>query len=213
MAAPATKAEQQAFIDKMLKAIKKQRTLYGLFPSVIIAQAALESGWGKSKLSNPYNNFFGIKASATQYSDAWNPRTGRTVNLNTLEYDNGYNSQVATWRVYNSAADSVKDRNALVANNSRYAAALKAATPRQQIAALKAGGYATEPNYVERVMSIVNSNSLTDYDTPEPETEQPETEQPAQTEKKNRLAVIIPLAVAVALLVAVVVLIIKTNKK
>ena len=170
MAAPATKAEQAAFIEKMIAAIKAQPTLYGLYPSVIIAQAALESGWGKSELSK-YNNLFGVKASATQYSDAWVPNSSRTVNLRTKEYDNGYNSQVATWRVYDSIADSITDRNALVATNPHYSAALKVATPEQQIQALKDGGYATEPDYVRRILSVINSNNLEQYDTITPQGE------------------------------------------
>lgn len=214
MAAPATKAEQAAFIEKMIAAIKAQPTLYGLLPSVIVAQAALESGWGKSELSR-YNNLFGVKASPTQYSAAWNPQSSRTVNLRTKEYDNGYNSEVATWRVYDTIADSITDRNALVATNPRYSAALKVATPEQQIQALKDGGYATEPDYVRRVLSVINSSDLQQYDTIEPESEKPMPALRFAFKNSNSKAAIIAVSVAVvvAVVVTIAVILIKKRKK
>lgn len=160
----ANQAEKSAFVSRIWEAVQAQPSLYGLFPSVIIAQAALESGWGTSRLSAEYNNYFGVKASPTQYSSAWNPQTSPTVNLATEEYDNGYNPTVATWRAYSSPADSLRDRNALLATNPRYSSALKATTPQQQVEAMKAGGYATDPDYVSKIMATINSNDLTKYD-------------------------------------------------
>ena len=160
----ANKAEKSAFVSRIWEAVQAQPSLYGLFPSVIIAQAALESAWGSSELSN-HNNYFGVKASETQYSPAWIPSKSRTVELPTKEYKNGkYITVMAKWRVYDNVTDSIRDRNALVATNNRYADARKAATPLDQITAMKAGGYATDPDYVSKIMATINSNDLTKYD-------------------------------------------------
>lgn len=158
-------AQKSEFIDRAWKAVQSQPSLGGLFPSVIIAQAALESAWGQSRLAADYNNYFGVKASSTQYSPAWNPKTSPSVNLDTLEYSNGYNTENATWRVYKSLADSMRDRNALVSTNPRYASALVADSPRKQVEAMKSGGYATDPKYVDKIMATIQSNNLTQYDS------------------------------------------------
>ena len=64
-------ADKQEFIRQMEEAIRQQPDFHGLFPSVMIAQAALESGWGESGLSKKYNNYFGVKASAVRFSSAY----------------------------------------------------------------------------------------------------------------------------------------------
>lgn len=200
----ASSSDKQFFILQMRKAVEAQPSLYGLFPSVIIAQAALESGWGTSRLSAEYNNYFGVKASPTQYSSAWNPQTSPTVNLATEEYDNGYNPTVATWRVYSSPADSLRDRNALLATNPRYSSALKATTPQQQVEAMKVGGYATDPDYVQKVMNTIASNNLTQYDRTYSELmhRTPETATTGRTRNRRKpfaLMIVVLLIVVVAL--------------
>lgn len=131
--------------------------LQGLFPSVIIAQAALESNWGKSTLAAKYNNLFGVKVGSS-----WK---GKSVNMNTREVLSGKDVVVSSnFRVYPSVQDSILDRNRLITGLSRYGAALSAATPEDQIRAIQAGGYATSPNYADTIISIINQNSLKDWD-------------------------------------------------
>ena len=72
----ATPAQVDAFITKMTPAILADTSKYGLYPSIQMAQAALESGWGLSQLSTQANNFFGVKG-------AYN---GQSVTMKTIEY-------------------------------------------------------------------------------------------------------------------------------
>ena len=152
----ATTSEKQAFIDRVWQAIAGEN-LGGLFPSILIAQAALESGWGKSVLAYKYNNYFGIKAGSS-----WK---GKSVNMSTQEVVNGQTvSTTSNFRVYDSLIDSIRDRNKLLTANSRYAAALKAGSPEEQISAIKAAGYATATNYVSSVLAIVEQYDLKKFD-------------------------------------------------
>lgn len=152
----ANASQKLAFIHKVWTNIAGL-DLQGLFPSVLIAQAALESGWGQSELATKYNNLFGVKKGSS-----W---TGRTVNLPTREVINGVSQTVrADFRVYPSWMASIADRNKLLLTLKRYANVRSAATPQAQIEALKAAGYATGENYVSSLMNTINANSLTRYD-------------------------------------------------
>jgi flagellum-specific peptidoglycan hydrolase FlgJ len=133
----------------------KEVNLKGSHPSVVIAQGAVESNWGRSDLAKKYNNYFGIKAGSK-----W---TGSVVNLQTGEVYNGQSVNVMSWfRVYDSMEESLRDRIELLTNN--YQSALSASTPEQELQALQAGGYATSTTYVSTVMSVIESNNLTIYD-------------------------------------------------
>lgn len=159
-------ADKQKFIQAMVEAIGQQPDFHGLFPSVMIAQGALESGWGESGLARNYNNYFGVKASSTKFSDAWDPKKDQSVNVKTSEYlDGGWNNDYRdNFRVYRSMADSLRDRNAMLSRAPRYAAALKAATPDEQARLMWEAGYATDPDYVGKIVSIINANGLRQYD-------------------------------------------------
>jgi len=151
----ATAQQKVAFIDRVWTEIKGEN-MDGFFPSVLIAQAALESNWGLSSLAAKYNNYFGIKAGSS-----W---TGQTVNMKTNEVFNGLNTTISSdFRVYNSLLDSVRDRNKLL-STSRYAAVKQAQTPLEQIQAIKNSGYATALNYVNSIVSTINANSLLKFD-------------------------------------------------
>jgi len=152
----ATTTEKAAFITRVWNEIKGEE-MTGFFPSVLIAQAALESNWGQSQLAAKYNNYFGIKAGSS-----W---TGKTVNMSTNEVFNGMNTTInSNFRVYNSLLDSIRDRNNLL-STSRYASVKQAQTPQAQAEAIKASGYATALNYVSAIMSTINANNLTNFDT------------------------------------------------
>ena len=161
----ATAAQQKDFISRVVDSIRRQNDNYGLFPSVIIAQAILESNWGLSGLSARYQNYFGMKASNSQFSPYWIPNVSPTSQMLTGEVYNGQNvTENATWRVYKNLDQSIADHNALLAKAPRYRAALSARTPKEQIQAIKNGGYATAPNYVDAIMSVINKYNLTQYD-------------------------------------------------
>lgn len=120
--------------------------LTGVPASVIAAQAALESRYGKSA---PGNNFFGVKAFRS-----W---TGPTQNLMTTEYVNGKKVRVRQpFRKYATPLDSFVDWANVIKNNPRYADVLAAQTPEEAMQALAASGYATDPKYYSKLKSAYN---------------------------------------------------------
>lgn len=147
---------KSVFIARMLFALNDMDDLGGFFKSVIIAQAAIESNWGRSILSAKFNNYFGIKA-----SKSWK---GKTANMKTGEVFNGQNVTInSNFRVYDSLADSIRDRNRLL-RMPRYKAVEPATTPQAQVEAIKAAGYCTATNYVSSIMATIAANNLTQYD-------------------------------------------------
>lgn len=129
-----------------------------LFSSVVIAQAICESGWGQSKIMMKANAIFGIKATSS-----WK---GKVYNANTQECYDGvsYTNITACFRAYDSLAESISDYFDLITKLERYRKATVAETPLECITAIKNGGYATSPTYINTIMSIINSNNLTQYD-------------------------------------------------
>lgn len=131
-----------------------------LFPSVKLAQAALETGWGKSVIGEA-KNMFGIKARGAN-TPYWK---GAFVMKSTQEYTNGaYHTVSEPFRKYISLADSIRDHTYFLQQNPRYASVFKAKTPEEQANALFACGYATDPPYAAKLISIINSNNLISLD-------------------------------------------------
>lgn len=132
----------------------------GVSADVLIAQAALETGWGKHMVrgvdgSNSHN-LFGIKADAS-----WQ---GRKVFSETVEYSDGImRKERAAFRAYASPAESFKDYVDFLRSNPRYSAALHASADGQQYTAeLQRAGYATDPEYSKKINDIVSSDTLRD---------------------------------------------------
>ena len=127
----------------------------GIYPSVMLAQAALESNFGESQLSFDYNNYFGIKAHGHH----------RSVLLSTTEYYSGEAASVRDYFcVYSSPADCFEDYAELITQNENYSEAVGAESPAVAARALQAGGYATDPNYASKVISVINEYNLTRFD-------------------------------------------------
>lgn len=149
-------AKTAAFIAKYENAIIEACAGTNIFPSVKMAQACLESGWGDSVF---YNNMFGIKATG-KLTPYW---SGLKKSGNTHETKNGkdgvYN---LAFRQYATVSDSIRDHTYLLQNVKTYTShgVFTAATPEAQARALKAAGYATDPNYAETLISIINSHGL-----------------------------------------------------
>jgi flagellar protein FlgJ len=121
----------------------------GVDPKLLLAQAALETGWGKSMHSRSGgNNLFGIKADRR-----WD---GAKVNASTLEFADGAMVRGnAAFRSYASYSDSFQDYVSFLKSNPRYQDALsKAHNPRQFIMGLQKAGYATDPAYARKVLAI-----------------------------------------------------------
>lgn len=154
----------QQYFEELVTAVGKHTT--ELFPSVVLAQAILESGLftasGPSGLAVKYNNFFGIKA-----SKSW---TGKvTPNLSTEE-DDGTGKKYtikAGFRWYDSVEDSVKDHNDMFKTDfskSFYKGVLNAKTPSEQTKDLQ-GTYATDTKYASKLDAIIKQYNLIKYDT------------------------------------------------
>lgn len=150
---------KQEFLNKIIPIIQNENSKRGnpLYNSVVIAQAICETGWGSSSLMIKANAIFGIKATGN-----WK---GKVYNARTKEYydGNAYNI-VDCFRAYNSFEESVADYFNLICNSSTYKKALYTNNPTECITAIKNGGYATSPVYINTIMSIIDSNNLRQYD-------------------------------------------------
>lgn len=131
-----------------------------LFPSVSIAQTILETGANIPS----YNNLTGYKVGSGRRTPYWD---GRSISRNTWEVYDGvrHDNVPGLWRVYDSIEDSLKDQALLFLNNrSRYQRVIDAKTPEQQARALQTSGYATDPQYANKILSILMSGGYKKYD-------------------------------------------------
>lgn len=149
--------EKQEFIEKYTPVVLQATSGTRLFPSVMMAQAALESGWGRSKLASLYNNLFGIKA-----DPSWK---GEKVVLSTGEYLQGIWQNVKdAFRVYSDPVLSFRDRVKFLEENPRYRAVFEAQTPEEQARALQNAGYATDPKYATKLIATIHANEFKELD-------------------------------------------------
>jgi len=130
----------------------------GIFPSVKAAQAALESDYGRSI---PGRNMFGIKAKG-QKTPFW---TGDSTDQKTREVINGVSQTITDgFRAYPTVSDSIKDHTYFLQTIGRYEKVFTAATPEDQARELQKAGYATDPNYANALISIINKYNLKELD-------------------------------------------------
>lgn len=148
---------QKQFLDSILPYAMELSNKYGLYPSVMIAQAALESNWGQSGLSAQYNNLFGVKGSYN----------GSSVNMGTQEdYGSGLVNIVGGFRSYPSWKESLEDyaqllRNGISGNSSFYSGAWKENTNSyKDVTAFLQGKYATATNYTTSLNGIIQTYGL-----------------------------------------------------
>lgn len=132
----------------------------GVLPSITVAQAILESGWGQSILTSaPYYNLFGIKQGT-----GWQ---GAIVNMKTSEYVNGkWVTISAPFRAYSSQMASFQDHTKFLLTNSRYAGngVINAKNYVNMANGLQAAGYATDPTYANRLINLVERYNLQSLD-------------------------------------------------
>ncbi|MBM0108309.1 flagellar assembly peptidoglycan hydrolase FlgJ [Steroidobacter sp. S1-65] len=145
---------KEDFVRMMWPHAQRAGSALGVDPSALVAQAALETGWGRavpthSSGSSSYN-LFGIKAGTS-----WE---GATASVPTLEFEDGVAvRKVERFRAYASPADSFNDYARLIGNNSRYENARGAGSDVASFAsALQAGGYATDPNYAQKIVAVAD---------------------------------------------------------
>jgi peptidoglycan hydrolase FlgJ len=150
---PATTAQRASFVRSLTPLAQAAGNSLGVAPDTLIAQAALETGWGRNvpadSSGRSSSNLFGIKA-----TDSWR---GASVQASTTEFDQGTPSSTqAAFRSYGSAAQSVGDYVSLLRGSSRYAGALDTGSDVQAFGSgLQRGGYATDPDYVNKLVATV----------------------------------------------------------
>ncbi len=136
----------------MMGASEGTAALIGCSPAAVVAQAAHETDWGRSAIGN---NLFGIKA-----DEQWQ---GVRVLRRTWEVFNGKSVSIEAWfRDYPTLADGIADHFAFLRDNGRYAAAgvfdpNDSKSDLEYFQALARGGYATDPNYAERLSDMLDS--------------------------------------------------------
>ena len=149
---------QEKFISSIEQGALEGYETNRILPSLTIAQAILESGWGKSSLSSEANNLFGIKA-----FDDWK---GDRINLATKEYNSDCSSYTITsdFKAYPSLYESIKDHTTLL-STERYKAVRRASNYIDACYAVYQCGYATYPEYPEDLIEVIEDFNLEKYDT------------------------------------------------
>jgi flagellar protein FlgJ len=146
------------FVEQLWPWAQQAASMLGLQPQALLAQAALETGWGKHVMrfasGQPANNLFGIKA-----DQRWD---GDRVSVNTLEYEQGVAvKKRAQFRAYDSFKQSFLDYVDFVRSSPRYQAALEAAHDSDQyFNRLQQAGYATDPEYASKIKGILNGDEF-----------------------------------------------------
>ena len=157
-----TAAQQQAFLNSAVPMAQKAAAQYGVYTSVMLAQAILESAWGTSTLATQGHNLFGIKgdyngAYVTMPTSEWSASQGwYTINANFRKYPSYYES---------FADNGNKLRNGVAWNSSYYSGTWKENTSSYKDAtAWLQGRYATAPNYASSLNNLIANYNLTQYD-------------------------------------------------
>lgn len=152
--------QHKAFIKEIGPIAKEVDREFELLPSITIAQACLESDYGQSSLSQKYNNLFGVKGT--------NPNTSAV--LTTKEYVKGKWIVVkARFQIYDSYEASIRAHARLFQkgttwNKQQYKHVLTAKDYRKQAHALVQDGYATDPNYADKLIKLIEQYHLDRFD-------------------------------------------------
>lgn len=145
------------FVNKVWNYAREAGQTIGIPAHFVIAQAALESGWGRHEIRSADGgqsfNLFGIKAGRN-----W---SGPVVEKATTEYVNGTpRTTVEKFRAYGSYAEAFRDYGNLLRGNPRYAAVLDQQDAAGFARGLQQAGYATDPRYADKLMRILQGDTL-----------------------------------------------------
>ncbi len=152
---PKTFESKEAFVAYLMPHAEKAAKPLGIAPQALVAQAALETNWGKQVIQHGQqssHNLFGIKA-----DKRWD---GERSQVTTLEFVDGVpERQMASFRAYPSFEDSLKDYVNFVSTSPRYQGAVaNANNTRTYFEQLQQGGYATDPEYANKIMRVLDSD-------------------------------------------------------
>jgi flagellar protein FlgJ len=151
----------QEFVSQLLPAAKVAAEQLGLDPLAMIAQAAVETGWGKHMIhteqGNNIHNLFGIKANKHWQGD-------RTI-VSTVEYENGLAvPKKAPFRTYDSFSEAMQGYVDFLKENPRYEQALKNShDSKNYFKELQQAGYATDPAYADKVLAVLQGDNLAEF--------------------------------------------------
>jgi flagellar protein FlgJ len=153
-AASVPAASAQAFVEAVRPQAEKAAAQLGVPAQALIAQAALETGWGQHMASSKDGvsgvNLFGVKAQA-----GW---SGASQTHQTSEYRNGqWSSETAAFRSYGSVAESFDGYVKFLQSNPRYAQALQSGSVQGFAHGLQSAGYATDPQYAQKLIKVAQS--------------------------------------------------------
>lgn len=142
----------RTFVDRMAVAAESAARQSGVPAKLILSQAALESGWGQREIlrsdGSGSHNLFGIKAGGS-----WR---GEVVHVMTTEYVDGQPRKLSQpFRAYDSYADSFRDYAKLISQSDRYSDVMKARSAEDAARKVQAAGYATDPSYADKLISIM----------------------------------------------------------
>jgi peptidoglycan hydrolase FlgJ len=146
------------FVSHVMPSIRRAAAALGVNPKGLLAQAALETGWGRRMPRNPDGssslNLFGVKA-----GDEW---PGARATANAVEFNDGVATpRRSVFRSYGSIEESVSDFANLLKSSPRYRQAIAAgADPQGYIEGIGKSGYATDPDYANKLNQILNSGAL-----------------------------------------------------
>lgn len=147
-------ANVSAFIEHTLAAAQQVQTDWGVPVSICLAQAALESGWGQAVKDNAY---FGIKGKSL---------SGQSTNFTTTEFINGRQVTIRdSFRAYADFAEAADDYGRFLRTNPRYQDCFNHPLDAAAFAdSLQAAGYATDPQYAEKLKRVIRTYQLSEYD-------------------------------------------------
>ncbi|MEZ5558429.1 MAG: flagellar assembly peptidoglycan hydrolase FlgJ [Pseudomonadales bacterium] len=152
----------ERFVAELRPVVEQIARAAGIHPLGVLAQAALETGWGSSVIHDaqgrPSNNLFGVKA------HGWD---GPSVDVTTMEFQLGQPvRRQDSFRAYSSVRDAVSDYVDFLKDRGRYADALSVADdPERYVDALQAAGYATDPNYASKIKQLIGQIGRMLHDT------------------------------------------------
>ncbi|MCQ4936728.1 glycoside hydrolase family 73 protein [Anaerotignum propionicum] len=150
--------EQESFISRVGSIAKADMQKSGVLASLTIAQAIIESNWGKSGLTVQANALFGIKAGS-----AWK---GKVYSAKTEECYDGVNNTTITalFRAYDSWEESISDHSALLTRLTRYKTVVGETDYKRACVAIEAAGYATDPAYSDKLINTIETYGLNAFD-------------------------------------------------
>ncbi|MGB0466187.1 MAG: flagellar assembly peptidoglycan hydrolase FlgJ [Pontibacterium sp.] len=164
---PARFETPEEFVQSLMSVAQSVAGEIGVDPKVLLAQAALETGWGKYLVQRgadqSSHNLFNIKADGR-----WQ---GERASASTLEYRDGIaRRETASFRAYESYEDSFRDYVDFLKSSPRYQQALEAvADPYDYLHQLQQAGYATDPQYAEKISTILDGDLLASVKPESPE--------------------------------------------